>query len=153
MVSADSHRVPRAPRYLGSRFKSRNFHLHGYHILWPSFPTRSASLLIDNFTHAVLQPHSRLLLSGLGCFHFARRYSGNHCCFLFLQVLRWFTSLGSLLLPYEFREQSPDLIGRGYPIRRSPDRSLFAAPRGLSQLTTSFVAFSCQGIHRAPLVA
>ena len=41
----------------------------------------------------------------------------------------------------------------GCPIRRSWDHSLFAAPPGLSQLTTSFVASLCQGIHRAPLHA
>src|SRR5207249_12233802 len=41
----------------------------------------------------------------------------------------------------------------GCPIRRSWDHSLFAAPPGLSQLTTSFVASLCQGIHRAPLRA
>ena len=41
----------------------------------------------------------------------------------------------------------------GYPIRRSWDHSLFAAPPGLSQLTTSFIASLCQGIHRAPLHA
>ena len=41
----------------------------------------------------------------------------------------------------------------GCPIRRSWDHSLFAAPPGLSQLTTSFIASLCQGIHRAPLHA
>ena len=35
----------------------------------------------------------------------------------------------------------------GFPIRKSPDRSLFAAPRGLSQLVTSFVGSWCQGIR------
>ena len=35
----------------------------------------------------------------------------------------------------------------GFPIRKSPDRSLFAAPRSLSQLVTSFVGSWCQGIH------
>ena len=120
MVLPASHRVPRAPRYLGYRFKSRSFHLHGYHILWPGFPTRSASLLIGNFTHAVLQPHSRLLLNGLGFFHFARRYSGNHCCFLFLQVLRWFTSLGSLVPAYGFSGPYAGFTSVGFPIRTSP---------------------------------
>ena len=42
---------------------------------------------------------------------------------------------------------------RGFPIRTSWDHGLFAAPPGLSQLTTSFIAFLCQGIHRAPLRA
>ena len=31
---------------------------------------------------------------GLGCFRFARRYSGNRFCFLFLRVLRCFSSPG-----------------------------------------------------------
>ena len=35
----------------------------------------------------------------------------------------------------------------GFPIRKSSDRSLFAAPRGLSQRTTSFIACMRQGIH------
>ena len=33
---------------------------------------------------------------GLGCSEFARHYYRNHGCFLFLRVLRWFTSPGSL---------------------------------------------------------
>ena len=32
---------------------------------------------------------------GLGCSPFARHYWGNHCCFLFLEVLRCFSSLRS----------------------------------------------------------
>ena len=39
----------------------------------------------------------------------------------------------------------------GCPIRRSPDQSLLAAPRGLSQRATSFIASQCQGIHQTPL--
>ena len=44
-----------------------------------------------------------------------------------------------------------DPCGPGCPIRRSPDQSLLAAPRGLSQPTTSFIASWCQGIHQMPL--
>src|SRR5271165_4065295 len=39
----------------------------------------------------------------------------------------------------------------GFPIRRFPDQSLFAAPRDLSQRTTSFIASQRQGIHQIPL--
>src|SRR5256885_113841 len=35
----------------------------------------------------------------------------------------------------------------GFPIRKSPDHSLLAASRGLSQLTASFFAFLRLGIH------
>ena len=84
---------------------------------------------------------------GLGCSDFARHYYRNHGCFLFLEVLRWFTSLGSLRHPM----YSDDGNGRsrplGFPIRKSPDHSLLAAPRSLSQLTTSFFACLRQGIH------
>jgi hypothetical protein len=36
----------------------------------------------------------------------------------------------------------------GFPIRKSLDHSSFAAPQGLSQRTTSFIASQRQGIHR-----
>ena len=39
----------------------------------------------------------------------------------------------------------------GFPIRRSPDQSVFAAPRSLSQLTTSFIASYRQGIPLLPV--
>jgi hypothetical protein len=39
----------------------------------------------------------------------------------------------------------------GFPIRRFTDQSPFAAPRDLSQRTTSFIASQRQGIHRIPL--
>ena len=38
----------------------------------------------------------------------------------------------------------------GFPIRKSPDQSLFAAPRRLSQRTTSFIASYRLGIHQTP---
>ena len=44
-------------------------------------------------TSAVRTPKCTHL--GLGCFHFARRYFGNRCFFLFLRVLRCFSSPGS----------------------------------------------------------
>jgi hypothetical protein len=71
----------------------------------------------------------------------------NHCCFLFLWVLRWFTSPGSPSTPMYSGWNNPCLHGLGFPIRKSPDHSLLAAPRGLSQLATSFFAYSRQGIH------
>ncbi len=39
----------------------------------------------------------------------------------------------------------------GFPIRKSMDQSFFAAPHGLSQRSTSFIASQRQGIHRTPL--
>src|SRR3954470_10042180 len=39
----------------------------------------------------------------------------------------------------------------GFPIRISADQSSFAAPRGFSQRSTSFIASQRQGIHQMPL--
>lgn len=39
----------------------------------------------------------------------------------------------------------------GFPIRKSTDQSLLAAPHGLSQRVTSFIASQRQGIHQMPL--
>jgi hypothetical protein len=39
----------------------------------------------------------------------------------------------------------------GFPIRKFTAQCLFAAPRDLSQRTTSFIASQRQGIHRIPL--
>ena len=39
----------------------------------------------------------------------------------------------------------------GFPIRKSADQCLLAAPHSLSQRATSFIASQCQGIHEMPL--
>jgi hypothetical protein len=44
-------------------------------------------------------PRSPCESHGLGSSDFARHYFRNHGCFLFLRVLRWFTSPGSLDTP------------------------------------------------------
>ena len=52
-----------------------------------TFPVKSSSL---NAVHTPGCTHS-----GLGSSAFARRYLRNHCCFLFLRLLRCFSSAGS----------------------------------------------------------
>src|ERR671910_1906736 len=105
------------------------------------------------------RPHNPCRVShgnGLASSAFARHYSRNHGCFLFLWVLRCFTSPRSLLLPYVFRQRSPDITPVSFEVSLFGDPRIEArlpAPRGLSQVTTSFVGSWCQGIHRLPLVA
>ena len=57
------------------------------------FPTLFYFCLIYHVV--VLQPPLCRNIIGLGCFPFARHYSGNHYCFLFLCLLRCFSSAGS----------------------------------------------------------
>ncbi len=69
---------------------------------------------------------------GLGCSRFARRYSGNHGCFLFLEVLRCFSSL-SCLHPAYFIQR---VMIRHYSDRVAP----FGNPRikACLQLTVAY---------------
>jgi hypothetical protein len=92
-------------------------------------------------------PGSPFESPGLGCSDFARHYFRNHGCFLFLRVLRWFTSPGSLRTPMYSEYDTCCSQQVGFPIRTSPDHRLLASPRGLSQLATSFIAYLRQGIH------
>ena len=56
------------------------------------------------------------------------------------------------LYGYGFTAQCMESVHAGCPIRRSPDRRLFAPPRSFSQLVTSFIGSQCQGIRPAPFL-
>ena len=60
---------------------------------------------------------------GLASSAFARHYSRNHQCFLFLRVLRCFTSPRSLQRPIHSDAGNPTSLGLGYPIRTPSDHS------------------------------
>ena len=91
--------------------------------------------------YAVLTPKDKS--SGLGSFPFARRYSGNRCFFLFLRVLRCFSSPGSPRTAM----YSPH-ADRGFLCRVSPFRYLWIigyvllpeAFRSLSRLSSALSA-------------
>ena len=91
------------------------FRLRGWHPLWLAFQNHSSiSRCNPRFTAVKLEvPQPRSCNScrishtiGLACSAFARHYLRNHCCFLFLWVLRCFTSPRSLYPPYIFRRES-----------------------------------------------
>ena len=94
----------------------------------------------------VLQPRSCRNMNGLGYSPFARHYWGNQCLFSFPAGTKMF----------QFPALAPEMIRwrvfntPGCPIRKSPDQRLFAPPRSLSQLITSFIASESQGIRHAP---
>ena len=73
--------------------------------------------------------------------------------FLFLRVLRCFSSPGALHVPMNSVHDDQTLLWPGSPIRISADHNLFAVPRSFSQLTTSFFGVWCLGIHPALFVA
>ena len=75
------------------------------------FP-KTVRLSSDN---ALCSPQPQVLIPGLGSSHFARRYFGNHCCFLFLRLLRCFSSPGSLPYVMDWRMDDRGLLCRVSP--------------------------------------
>jgi hypothetical protein len=66
-----------------ARFARRYLGLRGYHPLWRSFPGKL-------FRGRLGQAHTYTTIPkgfGLDFSHFARRYYGNHSCFLFLRLM------------------------------------------------------------------
>ena len=89
MVPADSDRISHVPPYSGYCYLTNIFRVQDYHLYRCAFQ-RIPLYLCSNI--AVLQPHNCRNNHGLGYFHFARHYYGNHFCFLFLRLLRCFSS-------------------------------------------------------------
>ena len=104
---------------------SGRFRVRGCHPLWPRFPARSAIVLSPHCRRSY-NPARCLDTRGLGSCAFARHYWRNHCYFLFLRVLRCFSSPRSL---YSIRS-SDGIATAGFPhsdIRGS--RSICLSPR------------------------
>ena len=98
----------------------------------------------SQINYAVLTPQNKF--RGLGSFPFARRYLGNRCFFLFLRVLRCFSS-GFPPMRYGLAHGYLRSAQVGFPIRTSAAQWIFAPPRGFSQLITSFFGSQCLGIR------
>jgi hypothetical protein len=122
----------------------------GFHALWRRFP----SPLICRCSQLRRSRYPRKTsFSSLGCSAFARRYSQNHSRFIFLRLLRCFTSPRLAIAGYFIGPQPTMFPWLSCLIRKSLDRCPFAAPQGLSQLTTSFIACQHQGIRLLHLLA
>ena len=108
MVPLDSDGVSPAPPYSGILYRTQSVRLPDSHRLWSTFPRRSAN--VNQSDVEVLQPRTGRNQPGLGSSPFARHYLGNHCYFLFLRVLRCFSSPG---LPLTTFVVAPDSSSQG----------------------------------------
>ena len=96
MVPPASRRIPRVLRYSGTGCSLLVFTYAAFTLSGPAFQQCSINNSLCFCRPAT--PWSMLL--GLGYSHFARRYYGNRFFFLFLRVLRCFSSPGSLRIIY-----------------------------------------------------
>ena len=115
------------------------FHIRGFHSLWRAFPKPFCYRLPIPYT--VRTPEC--MHSGLGSFPFARRYSGNRCFFLFLRVLRCFSSPGSLHTPMDSVHDDRSSSCRVPPFRHPRLNGYLLLPaafRSLSRLSSALSA-------------
>ena len=92
MVPPASMRVPRVRTYSGSYC----FKLLFVYAALTLYGCTSHYILLNNLITSVVLNPKYIAISGLASFPFARRYSGNRCFFLFLLLLRCFSSEGFL---------------------------------------------------------
>ena len=111
MVLADSGRISPVPPYSGYHTQQT---IYAYGII-TLYDSTFQKIQLDVYCYKWSYNPQAARRSSLGSSLFARHYSGNHDCFLFLPVLRCFSSRGWLSFEY----YTFSIVG--CPIRRSRD--------------------------------
>ena len=139
MVPPTSRKVPRVSRYFGScsltiPFAYGAFTLSGW--LSQNHSARKSSHLSQSVTPRCTHP-------GLGSSGFARRYSRNRVFFLFLRLLRCFSSPGSLPYVMDWRMDTGGFLQWVSPFRYPWIAGYLLLPmafRSLSRLSSALSA-------------
>ncbi len=95
MVPADSRRIPRAPRYSGAAWRSDLHFAYGAVTLCGQAFLPVPLCITSRTVGGPTTPGDARDVPGLGSCAFARHYLRNRFYFLFLRVLRCFSSPGS----------------------------------------------------------
>ena len=142
MVLLSSVRIPRVPTYSGYSSPSNNF---AYGTVTPfGEPFQTPSAIVFSTKQSPYPPH--IAIWSLGCSNFARHYFQNRFFFLFLRVMRCFSSPGSPDSTIDSYYRNTTLLVLSSLIRISADLRSFATPHSFSQLVTSFFGAMYQGI-------
>lgn len=158
MVGADSYGISRAPQYSG--VQSNFEYVFAYKTITffgCPFQNNSTNTFIEaqrlhsshfasHDTH--ITTHASLHDIGLGSSLFAHHYLGNHIRFLFLALLRCFSSCRSLFYPINSDKSFLSFSRKISQFGNLRIIAYLSAPRSLSQTIASFIAFWCQGIHQ-----
>ena len=143
MVLTYSVRIPRVPTYSGYRPPSHLFAYGSLTLFRVSFQISSAKVI-----SALCGPLPRAYCyTRFGLFRFrSPLLSESFVYFLFLRVIRWFSSPGSPRITMDSLYDNAALPALSFLIRTSTGQSSFAAHRSFSQLVTSFFGAMYQGI-------
>ena len=139
MVSLTSHKVSRVSWYSGSCSVSSAFTYGAFTLCGRLSQNRSVS-----FQESLMQSVTpECTHSGLGSSAFARRYLQNRVFFLFLRVLRCFSSPGSLPYVMDWRMDDGGVLRRVSPFRDLRINGYLLLPeayRSLSRLSSALSA-------------
>ena len=139
MVPLTSHKVSRVSWYSGSCSVSSAFTYGAFTLCGRLSQNRSVSFR-ESLRQSVTPECTH---SGLASFHFARRYFGNRCFFLFLRLLRCFSSPGSLPYVMDWRMDDRGVLCRVSPFRDLRIKGYLLLPeayRSLSRLSSALSA-------------
>ena len=140
MVPPDSDRISPVPPYSGYHYGHLAYAYRTFTPYGAAFQSASTWLGFRYCGPTTPTPCKQCI--GLGCFPFARHYLGNHCCFLFLLLLRCFSS-----------ESSPPDLHRNTPTTTLPG---WVAPFGYPRINASLqlpAAFRSLARPSSPLYA
>ena len=150
MVLAYSDRIPRVPPYSGYSLLLNNFAYGAFTLFHCAFQHYSAIVLNGLWSPSPQKCYH----SWFGLFRFrSPLLSESLFYFLFLRVIRCFSSPGSLHYTIYSCNDTITLLMVSFLIRISTDQRIFAPNRSFSQLVTSFFGAMYQGILRKPFVA
>lgn len=139
MVPLTSHKVSRVSWYSGSCSVSSAFTYGAFTLCGRLSQNRSVS-----FQESLMQSVTpECTHSGLGSSAFARRYLQNRVFFLFLRVLRCFSSPGSLPYVMDWRMDDGGVLRRVSPFRDLRINGYLLLPeayRSLSRLSSALSA-------------
>ena len=143
MVLPHSHKIPRVSCYSGYPPLSHCFVYRNLTFYVSAFQ------LIQLTTWKIMQVHTPVYIAVIrfGLFRFrSPLLTESLICFLFLWVIRCFSSPGSLHYTMYSCNDTITLLMVSSLIRISTAQCLFATPRSFSQLVTSFFGAMYQGI-------
>ena len=136
------------------------FCLQGCHPLWLLFPKQFNYIIQTQLKNCVLwtsnpttprSQHTQVITwSKFRLFPFRSPLLRESRCFLFLALLRCFSSCRSLLYPMNSSKDDLGLPDRVSPFGNLRIKAWLTAPRSFWQPSASFIASWCQGIHQMP---
>ena len=146
MVPPDSHRISRVPRYSGVCYASYGFVYWSITIFGAIFQTLPLTILLATLQSynpndagtSVVWALPRSLATTWGIINLFSLPTGT-------KMFQFPAFAHHIVVRLSFRQP-------GCPIRKFTNQRLFAPPRDLSQLITSFIACKSLGIHRTPFL-